>query len=304
MEMKLIPDSKIVDPNESSLLKIHKEQSFFFQDFSETKRKSIENDNEKENTKLRNEISSIKKENIEMKNLIKTYEKKVSDLELEIENLKIWNLLQGKENKEFLRINCEKTMNNNEDVKTFLEDKINSLQEIKIEEKSSKNVNSIITKKFKGYFEDNKEIFEDNSKKDNKIFIESEIKKENLMKFWDHQENNLKLDFPHLTIFNIKKSDNNFMKKNGVVTIEQQILNTTKDPIIIEFYEIDFTEGILKSFDMIFYFLDLTIYNKNEKFVAFILEPQTFMKQTYYLKKFPKPKDNPSYNFILKLQYK
>ena len=55
---------------------------------------------------------------------------------------------------------------------------------------------------------------------------------------------------------------------------------------------------------MIFYFLDLTIYNKNEKFVAFILEPQTFMKQTYYLKKFPIPKDNPSYNFILKLGYK
>ena len=244
MEMKLIPDSKIVDPNESSLLKIHKEQSFFFQDFSETKRKSIENDNEKENSKLRNEISSIKKENIEMKNLIKTYEKKVSDLELEIENLKIWNLLQGKENKEFLRINCEKTMNNNEDVKTFLEDKINSLQEIKIEEKSSKNMHSIITKKFKGYFEDNIEIFKENSEKNNKISKEDEIPNENIIKIWDHQEDSLKLNLPHLTFLNNKKNNKDILNKNGIVTIDQQILNTSKDPIFIKFYELDSSEGI------------------------------------------------------------
>ena len=53
-----------------------------------------------------------------------------------------------------------------------------------------------------------------------------------------------------------------------------------------------------------FIFIDLTIYNKKEKFVSLILESQTFIKQTYYLKKASLSKNNPEYNFFLKLGYK
>ena len=246
--MKIIPaDSKIIDPNESSLFRIQKEvkEKSFFEDLSETKRKSIDNEDGEENNRLRNEILSLKQENIEMNNLIKSYEKKNGELELEIENLKIWNMIQLKENKALV-LNSKKTLNNNEDLEVSLENKINSFQEIKNEEKSSKNMNSIITKQFKGYFEDNLEIIEESSEKNKNIFIKREIQNENFIKIWNHQENNLKLDFPHFKIVNFKKTDNNFLKKNGIITIDQQIFNTTKDPIFIEFYEFDSSNGIFK----------------------------------------------------------
>jgi len=166
--MKIIPDnSKSIDYNESSLLRMQKEvrEQSVFEDFSETKRQSIDNEDGEENNRLRNEILSLKQENIEMNNLIKSYEKKNSELELEIENLKIWNIIQLKENKALVRLNRKKTLNNNEDLEVSLEDKIHSFQEIKNEGKSSKNMNSIITKQFQGYFEDNLEIIDESSEK-------------------------------------------------------------------------------------------------------------------------------------------
>ena len=249
IEMKIIPaDSKTIDPNESSLLRIQKEvkEKSFFEDLSETKRKSIDNEDSEENNRLRNEISSLKQENIEMNNLIKSYEKKNGELELEIENLKICNMILLKENKALVILNSKKTLKNNEDLEVSLEDKINSFQEIKNEEKSSKNMNSIKTKQFKEYFEDNLEIIEESSEKNKNI--KREIQNENFIKIWNHQENNLKLDFPHFTIVNFKKTDNNILKKIGIITIDQQILNATKHPIIIEFSEFDSSEGILKHF--------------------------------------------------------
>ena len=139
----------------------------------------------------------------------------------------------------------EKKMNDEEIFEPMMEDKINSIKEIEIGEKSSKKMNSIITKNFKGYFEDQKELLEGESKNNISFFQTPLQKNENIIKIWNFQENTLQLDMPHFTIVNNKKMDKNLLKKNGIITVEQKIFNKTLELIIIEFYEFDGSESIL-----------------------------------------------------------
>ena len=106
-------------------------------------------------------------------------------------------------------------------------------------------MNSIITKNFKGYFEDQKELLEGESKNNISFFQKPLQKNENMIKIWNFQENTLQLDMPHFTIVNNKKMDKNLLKKNGIITVEQKIFNKTLEVIIIEFYEFDGSESIL-----------------------------------------------------------
>ena len=234
IEMPDLPYSKSLNPNESSISGIKKEQSLI-DDFSETKRKLNENDKKEEKLTPQKENSLLKHENIQMMEQMKTNEKKIGDLELEIENFKILNILKLK----------EKKMNDEEIFEPMMEDKINSIKEIEIGEKSSKKMNSIITKNFKGYFEDQKELLEGESKNNISFFQTPLQKNENIIKIWNFQENTLQLDMPHFTIVNNKKMDKNLLKKNGIITVEQKIFNKTLEVIIIEFYEFDGSESIL-----------------------------------------------------------
>ena len=97
-------------------------------------------------------------------------------------------------------------------------------------------------------FEENKELIKEVSEKNANISKELKHQNQNIMKIWNFEDDNINLSLPHLTIFNINKSDDNILKKNGILTIEQEILNTSSDPIIIEFYELHSSEGILNIF--------------------------------------------------------
>ena len=302
--MKNFSQSKTFDPNESSLLRIQKEQSFFDNPSSGNKKKSIENEPEEEKS-LQKEIFLLKQDNFQLKDRIQSQEKKIGDLELMIENLKICNMVQMRENKSLitlLKLNCDKTMKNKENFNLFLEHNSNSKNE-----DPSQNMNCIITKKFKQYFEDSQEIMQHIPEKNTNLLNSLEKNKnEKLIKIWDHQKNNVSLHFPHLTISNIKNSENKLLKKNGISTVEQQILNTTDEDIIIEYYEVDSKDGkffmkIQKNLN--FSFADLIIYMEKKEFVYFVLKPQEMMTQTYYMKKSSISKANPTYNFSLKLRY-
>ena len=71
-----LPYSKSLNPNESSISGIKKEQSLI-DDFSETKRKLNENDKKEEKLTPQKENSLLKHENIQMMEQMKTNEKKI-----------------------------------------------------------------------------------------------------------------------------------------------------------------------------------------------------------------------------------
>lgn len=182
LEMKNNSFSTVINPNEISLSKIQKETSFL-ERFSETNRKLVERDMDEEKYNERTEISSLKHEIHKIRELLKASEQKTNDLELEIEHLKILNLVQQNEIK-IWKQNFEKTQN---------QEAINPLeiQDSKdLKDISPSIMDSLMPNKVKGYFEEKGDIVEEKSKKDCINIKENLEQNKDFMKIWDHQENN------------------------------------------------------------------------------------------------------------------
>ena len=84
------------------------------------------------------------------------------------------------------------------------------------------------------YFDGDEGLVESGSQMDLKSSIQHNYS-------WNLQENDMHMQFTHLSLSLIQKNNENILLKSGIINIEQKITNETNEPLTIEVYELDST---------------------------------------------------------------